>query len=86
MDLWAEVMWSPAPLLVTAGHPHGLCCSDCCALWLQTFTTQETITNAETAKEWLLQSAKDVSAGWAVGGEWAGKAGAGMPSHPSGSA
>nr|KAF6285703.1 glucose-6-phosphate isomerase [Myotis myotis] len=27
----------------------------------KTFTTQETITNAETAKEWLLQSAKDPS-------------------------
>ena len=27
----------------------------------KTFTTQETITNAETAKEWFLQSAKDVS-------------------------
>ncbi|XP_074067607.1 glucose-6-phosphate isomerase [Macrotis lagotis] len=28
----------------------------------KTFTTQETITNAETAKEWFLQSAKDPSA------------------------
>lgn len=28
----------------------------------KTFTTQETITNAETAKEWFLQSAKDASA------------------------
>ncbi|KAF6077614.1 glucose-6-phosphate isomerase [Phyllostomus discolor] len=28
----------------------------------KTFTTQETITNAETAKDWLLQSAKDPSA------------------------
>ncbi|KAG9474917.1 glucose-6-phosphate isomerase [Eleutherodactylus coqui] len=28
----------------------------------KTFTTQETITNAETAKEWLLNSAKDPSA------------------------
>ncbi|KAG9341941.1 hypothetical protein JZ751_018258 [Albula glossodonta] len=28
----------------------------------KTFTTQETITNAETAKEWFLQAAKDVSA------------------------
>ncbi|KAI2590218.1 glucose-6-phosphate isomerase, partial [Homo sapiens] len=28
----------------------------------QTFTTQETITNAETAKEWFLQAAKDPSA------------------------
>uniref|UniRef100_A0A8B9LB83 Glucose-6-phosphate isomerase n=1 Tax=Astyanax mexicanus TaxID=7994 RepID=A0A8B9LB83_ASTMX len=27
----------------------------------KTFTTQETITNAETAKEWFLQTAKDVS-------------------------
>ncbi|KAI2648095.1 Glucose-6-phosphate isomerase [Labeo rohita] len=27
----------------------------------KTFTTQETITNAETAKEWFLQAAKDVS-------------------------
>lgn len=27
----------------------------------KTFTTQETITNAETAKEWFLKSAKDVS-------------------------
>lgn len=27
----------------------------------QTFTTQETITNAESAKEWFLQAAKDVS-------------------------
>lgn len=37
-------------------------------LCLQTFTTQETITNAETAKEWFLLSAKDVSAR----GQWAG--------------
>uniref|UniRef100_A0A670Z638 Glucose-6-phosphate isomerase n=1 Tax=Pseudonaja textilis TaxID=8673 RepID=A0A670Z638_PSETE len=29
----------------------------------KTFTTQETITNAETAKEWFLQAAKDVSKG-----------------------
>lgn len=28
---------------------------------MQTFTTQETITNAETAKEWFLHAAKDVS-------------------------
>uniref|UniRef100_A0A8C1Z0N2 Glucose-6-phosphate isomerase n=2 Tax=Cyprinus carpio TaxID=7962 RepID=A0A8C1Z0N2_CYPCA len=28
----------------------------------KTFTTQETITNAETAKEWFLQAAKDTSA------------------------
>ncbi|XP_063802044.1 glucose-6-phosphate isomerase-like [Pseudophryne corroboree] len=28
----------------------------------KTFTTQETITNAETAKEWFLKTAKDVSA------------------------
>ncbi|TSM52259.1 Glucose-6-phosphate isomerase [Bagarius yarrelli] len=28
----------------------------------KTFTTQETITNAETAKEWLLKTAKDASA------------------------
>ena len=28
---------------------------------LQTFTTQETITNAESAKEWFLEHAKDVS-------------------------
>ena len=27
----------------------------------KTFTTQETITNAETAKEWFLSHAKDVS-------------------------
>lgn len=27
----------------------------------QTFTTQETITNAESAKEWFLKTAKDVS-------------------------
>lgn len=27
----------------------------------QTFTTQETITNAESAKDWFLQTAKDVS-------------------------
>lgn len=27
----------------------------------QTFTTQETITNAVTAKEWFLHAAKDVS-------------------------
>lgn len=27
----------------------------------QTFTTQETITNAETAKEWFLHAANDVS-------------------------
>uniref|UniRef100_A0A8C4MTL9 Glucose-6-phosphate isomerase n=1 Tax=Equus asinus asinus TaxID=83772 RepID=A0A8C4MTL9_EQUAS len=33
----------------------------------KTFTTQETITNAETAKEWLLLSAKDVSAGMSEG-------------------
>lgn len=93
-------MWSHALFLVTTGHPHGLCCSDCCTLWLQTFTTQETITNAETAKEWLLQSAKDVSvgwavgsvwarktsAGWAVGSMWARKTGVGMPTHLSGSA
>ncbi|CAO2625802.1 Glucose-6-phosphate isomerase [Lemmus lemmus] len=30
----------------------------------KTFTTQETITNAETAKEWFLMSAKDVSRQW----------------------
>lgn len=71
---------------VTAGHPHGLCCSDRCALWFQTFTTQETITNAETAKEWLLQTSKDVSAGWAVGSVWARKAGGGVPTHLRGSA
>jgi len=28
----------------------------------KTFTTQETITNAETAKEWFLRAAKDPSA------------------------
>lgn len=85
VDLWVEVMWSHALLLVTTGHSHGLCRSDCCALWLQTFTTQETITNAETAKEWLLQSTKDVSAGWAVGGgQWAewGQEGRGRDAHP----
>lgn len=27
---------------------------------IQTFTTLETITNATSAKQWLLQSAKDV--------------------------
>lgn len=27
----------------------------------KTFTTQETITNANTAKEWFLETAKDVS-------------------------
>lgn len=27
----------------------------------QTFTTQETITNAESARDWFLQAAKDVS-------------------------
>lgn len=27
----------------------------------QTFTTQETITNAESARDWLLQTANDVS-------------------------
>lgn len=32
-----------------------------CDWLLQTFTTQETITNAESAKEWFLQTAKDVS-------------------------
>ena len=30
-------------------------------LTTQTFTTQETITNAESAKAWLLESAKEVS-------------------------
>ena len=30
-------------------------------LSLQTFTTQETITNAESAKEWFLKAANDVS-------------------------
>lgn len=60
--------------------------TECCTLWLQTFTTQETITNAETAKEWLLMSAKDVSAGWAVGSVWAGKDRVGLPIYPSGQA
>ena len=32
-----------------------------CALSIKTFTTQETITNAESAKEWFLEHAKDVS-------------------------
>lgn len=32
-----------------------------CVFPPQTFTTQETITNAESAKEWFLQAAKDVS-------------------------
>lgn len=64
-------------LLVTSGHAHGHWALtpghtepelgiDCSTFWPQTFTTQETITNAETAKEWFLLSAKDVSAG--VGG------------------
>lgn len=30
-------------------------------LHLKTFTTQETITNAESAKAWFLEHAKDVS-------------------------
>lgn len=30
-------------------------------LYIQTFTTQETITNAESAKAWFLEHAKDVS-------------------------
>ena len=29
--------------------------------FFQTFTTQETITNAESARDWLLEAAKDVS-------------------------
>lgn len=32
-----------------------------CDFIFQTFTTQETITNAESAKEWFLEHAKDVS-------------------------
>lgn len=32
-----------------------------CVLSIKTFTTQETITNAESAKEWFLEHAKDVS-------------------------
>ena len=31
------------------------------SLSFQTFTTQETITNAESAREWFLKTAKDVS-------------------------
>lgn len=78
------------------GHLHGLCCwalvpghtepeleTDCCTFWLQTFTTQETITNAETAKEWFLLSAKDVSVG-VGGGHWEGQGGrARAPEWPS---
>lgn len=30
-------------------------------IYFQTFTTQETITNAESAKAWFLAAAKDVS-------------------------
>lgn len=33
----------------------------CFFCFVQTFTTQETITNAETAREWFLQAANDVS-------------------------
>lgn len=32
-----------------------------CVTFPQTFTTQETITNAESAKDWFLQTAADVS-------------------------
>lgn len=35
-------------------------------LFFQTFTTQETITNAESAKAWFLEHAKDVSARWVL--------------------
>lgn len=34
-------------------------CSDL-SVPFQTFTTQETITNAESAKEWFIEHAKDV--------------------------
>lgn len=38
------------------------CCMNICVfLYIQTFTTQETITNAESAKAWFLEHAKDVS-------------------------
>lgn len=74
---WAPT-WSP-PLSLALGHGD----SDCPTFWLQTFTTQETITNAETAKEWFLLSAKDVSAG-VGGGHCVGWEGQGGPAWPPG--
>lgn len=37
-------------------------CADAFLVFFQTFTTQETITNATSAKAWFLDKAKDVSA------------------------
>ncbi len=39
-----------------------LCVCVCVCVFFQTFTTQETITNAESARDWFLQTAHDVSA------------------------
>lgn len=52
--------------------------------WPQTFTTQETITNAETAKDWFLLSAKDVSEQWAVGSMGVGGADGVCPRYLTG--
>lgn len=71
---WAST-WPP--LLSSGSGPYQLG-TNCCTLCLQTFTTQETITNAETAKEWFLLSARDVSAH----GQWAGREGQSGSAQP----